>query len=270
MINTNISIGQYIPGDSIIHRADPRTKIILSVVFMAVIFMVNSFWTFVGITLFTMLAVFISGVPLKYTLKGLKPLLFIIIFSAVLNMFATKGTPVADFVPLKYITIEGLTLSLKLTVRLALIIISGSLLTFTTTPILLTDGIEKLLSPLKVIGVPAHELAMMMSIALRFIPTLLEETDKIMKAQAARGADFDTGNLVQRAKSFVPVLVPLFVSAFRRADELATAMESRCYRGGKGRTRLRQLRFTTSDLKIAGTVVVFFAVLLVNDYAGII
>lgn len=270
MINTNISIGQYIPGNSIIHKADPRTKIILSVVFMVVIFMVNSFWTFVGITLFTILAVFISGVPLKYTLKGLKPLLFIIIFSAVLNMFATKGTPVADFIPLKYITVEGLVLSLKLTVRLALFIISSSLLTFTTTPILLTDGIEKLLNPLKVIGIPAHELAMMMSIALRFIPTLLEETDKIMKAQAARGADFDTGNLVQRAKSFVPVLVPLFISAFRRADELATAMESRCYRGGKGRTRLRQLKFTTSDLKIAGTVIVFFAILLVNDYTGII
>ncbi len=270
MINTNISIGQYIPGNSIIHRADPRTKIILSVVFMAVIFLVSSFWTFVGITLFTILAVFISGVPLKYTLKGLKPLLFIIIFSAVLNMFATKGTPVADFVPLKYITVEGLILSLKLTVRLALIIISGSLLTFTTTPILLTDGIEKLLSPLKVIGIPAHELAMMMSIALRFIPTLLEETDKIMKAQAARGADFDTGNLVQRAKSFVPVLVPLFISAFRRADELATAMESRCYRGGKGRTRLRQIKFTASDLKIAGTAIVFFAFLLINDYTGIL
>jgi len=184
----------------------------------------------------------------------------------VLNMVTTKGTPVADFVPLKYITVEGLILSVKLTVRLAVIIISGSLLTYTTTPILLTDGIEKLLSPLKVIGVPAHELAMMMSIALRFIPTLLEETDKIMKAQAARGADFDTGNLLQRAKSFVPVLVPLFVSAFRRADELATAMESRCYRGGKGRTRLRQLRFTGDDFKIALTTTVFFALLLINDF----
>lgn len=270
MINTNISIGQYIPGHSIIHRADPRTKIILSVVFMAVVFLVHSFWAFVATVLFTILAVIISGVPLKYTLKGLKPLLFIIIFSAVLNMITTKGTPIADFVPLKYITVEGLVLSLKLTVRLAVIIISGSLLTFTTTPILLTDGIEKLLTPLKVIGVPAHELAMMMSIALRFIPTLLEETDKIMKAQAARGADFDTGNLLQRAKSFVPVLVPLFVSAFRRADELATAMESRCYRGGKGRTRLRQLRFTEDDMKIALTTTVFFALLLINDFVFII
>jgi energy-coupling factor transport system permease protein len=159
-----------------------------------------------------------------------------------------------------------LILALKLATRLALIIISGSLLTFTTTPILLTDGIEKLLGPFKKIGVPAHELAMMMSIALRFIPTLLEETDKIMKAQAARGADFDTGNLMQRAKSFIPVLVPLFVSAFRRADELATAMEARCYRGGTGRTRMRQLQFTEADTKVVVTTVVFFAGILLVQY----
>lgn len=262
----NITIGQYIPGDSVIHRADPRTKIILSIVFMAVIFVVNSFWTFTAVTLFTILSVVISGVPLKYTLKGLKPLLLIIVFTAVINVFTTGGTPISNTVLLKYITYEGLILALKLATRLALIIISGSLLTFTTTPILLTDGIEKLLNPFKKIGIPAHELAMMMSIALRFIPTLLEETDKIMKAQAARGADFDTGNLVQRAKSFVPVLVPLFVSAFRRADELATAMEARCYRGGTGRTRMRQLKFTGADLKITLTTVVFFTGLLMVQY----
>lgn len=262
----NITIGQYIPGNSIIHRADPRTKIILSIVFMVVIFMVNTFWTIAAITLFTILAVVISGVPLKYTLKGLKPLLLIIVFSVVINVFATGGTPIANTVPLKYITYEGLILALRLTLRLVLFIISASLLTFTTTPILLTDGIEKLLNPFKRVGIPAHELAMMMSIALRFIPTLLEETDKIMKAQAARGADFDTGNLVQRAKSFVPVLVPLFVSAFRRADELATAMEARCYRGGTGRTRMRQLKFTDADLKISLTTVVIFAGLLLVQY----
>ena len=262
----NITIGQYIPGDSIIHRADPRTKIILSIVYMAVIFMVSNFWTFTAITLFTILAVIISGVPLKYTLRGLKPLLFIIVFTAVINVFTTGGTPISNTIPLKYITYEGLYLAIKLALRLALIIISGSLLTFTTTPILLTDGIEKLLNPFKKIGIPAHELAMMMSIALRFIPTLLEETDKIMKAQAARGADFDTGNLVQRAKSFVPVLVPLFVSAFRRADELATAMEARCYRGGTGRTRMRQLKFTNADLKISLTTIVFFTGLLLVQY----
>jgi energy-coupling factor transport system permease protein len=258
----NITIGQYIPGDSILHRADPRTKILLSVVFMAVIFMVNTFWTFAAMTAFTILCVVVSGVPLKYTMRGLKPLLVIIVFTAVINVFSTKGTPVGDLFPLRYITWEGLILALKLVTRLAMIIISGSLLTFTTTPILLTDGIEKLLSPFKKIGVPAHELAMMMSIALRFIPTLLEETDKIMKAQAARGADFDTGNLVQRAKSFVPVLVPLFVSAFRRADELATAMEARCYRGGEGRTRMRQLKFTRADLVVTLTSIIVFSALL--------
>jgi len=266
MLNTNITIGQYIPGDSVIHRADPRTKIILSIVFMVVIFLVNSFWTFTAMALFVLLTVVISGVPMKYTLRGLKPIMFIIIFTAVINIFTTGGTPISDKVPFRYITWEGVALALKLAVRLVLVIISGSLLTFTTTPILLTDGIEKLLSPFRRIGVPAHELAMMMSIALRFIPTLLEETDKIMKAQAARGADFDTGNLVQRAKSFVPVLVPLFVSAFRRADELATAMEARCYRGGKGRTRLRDLEFTSIDTKIVIVTFIFFTGLLLLEY----
>jgi energy-coupling factor transport system permease protein len=266
VINTNITIGQYIPGDSVIHKADPRTKIILSIVFMAVIFLVNSFWTFTAMAMFVLLTVIISGVPVKYTLRGLKPILFIIIFTAVINIFTTRGTPISQAVPFKYITWEGLVLALKLAMRLVLIIISGSLLTFTTTPILLTDGIEKLLSPFRRIGLPAHELAMMMSIALRFIPTLLEETDKIMKAQAARGADFDTGNLVQRAKSFVPVLVPLFVSAFRRADELATAMEARCYRGGTGRTRLRSLEFTSADTWVVLVTAVFFTSLLLLEY----
>lgn len=263
---SNITIGQYIPGDSVIHRSDPRTKIILAIAYMAVIFLVHTLWTFVAITLFTILAVVISGVPLKYTLRGLKPLLLIIVFTTVINIFTTAGTPISNIVPFRYITYEGLILAAKLGLRLALVIISGSLLTFTTTPILLTDGIEKLLNPFKKIGIPAHELAMMMSIALRFIPTLLEETDKIMKAQAARGADFDTGNLVQRAKSFVPVLVPLFVSAFRRADELATAMEARCYRGGTGRTRMRQLKFTDADLKVSIATVAFFTGLLLIQY----
>jgi len=266
MINTSITIGQYIPGDSVIHRADPRTKIVLSLVFMVVIFLLDSFWTITAMTLFVLLTVVISGVPMRYTLRGLKPIMFIIIFTALINIFTTGGTPISQTVPLKYITWEGLLLALKLAVRLVLIIISGSLLTFTTTPILLTDGIEKLLSPFRRIGLPAHELAMMMSIALRFIPTLLEETDKIMKAQAARGADFDTGNLVQRAKSFVPVLVPLFVSAFRRADELATAMEARCYRGGKGRTRLRDLAFTGADTKILLVTCIFFTGILLLEY----
>ncbi|MGI6668532.1 MAG: energy-coupling factor transporter transmembrane component T family protein [Acetivibrionales bacterium] len=265
-MNTSITIGQYIPGDSIIHKADPRTKIIFTMTFMVMVFLISSFWLFTAMVMFTLIAVLVSGVPIKYTLRGLKPLIFIILFTAAINIFTTGGTPISSIFPLKYITYEGLALALKLAVRLAMIIVGGSLLTLTTTPILLTDGIESLLGPLGRIGLPTHELAMMMSIALRFIPTLLEETDKIMKAQASRGADFDTGNLVQRAKSFIPVLVPLFVSAFRRAEELATAMEARCYRGGKGRTRLRQLKFTDADLKIALVTVVFFASLLILEY----
>lgn len=266
MINTTITIGQYIPGDSIMHRADPRTKIIFSITFMVMAFLVSSFWLFASMVMFTVLAVIVSGIPVKYTLRGLKPLLFIILFTTAINIFTTGGTPVAGIFPFKYITYEGLALALKLAVRLAMVITGGSLLTLTTTPILLTDGIEKLLGPFKAIGLPTHELAMMMSIALRFIPTLLEETDKIMKAQASRGADFDTGNLIQRAKSFIPVLVPLFISAFRRAEELATAMEARCYRGGRGRTRLRQLRFTGVDLMIALITSVFFTSLIILEY----
>ena len=262
----DITIGQYIPGDSPLHRADPRVKIVLTMVFMIVIFFIMSFWGFAAMTLFTALAVVVSGVPVKYTLKGLKPLLIIIIFTALVNIFSTGGKPVSDYGLLKYITYDGIILAVKLALRLALIVVGGSLLTFTTTPILLTDGIEKLLQPFKKIGLPAHELAMMMTIALRFIPTLLEETDKIMKAQAARGADFDTGNLVQRAKSFIPVLVPLFVSAFRRADELATAMEARCYRGSEGRTRMRQLKLGRIDLEVGGAAVLFFVTLLLLQF----
>lgn len=262
----DITIGQYIPGDSAFHRADPRIKIILTVVFMIVIFFIMSLWSFAAMTFFTVLAIVVSGVPVKYTLKGLKPLLVIILFTAVVNIFSTGGTPISDYGLLRYITWEGIITAFRLALRLALIVVGGSLLTFTTTPILLTDGIEKLLQPFKKLGLPAHELAMMMTIALRFIPTLLEETDKIMKAQAARGADFDTGNIVQRAKSFIPVLVPLFVSAFRRADELATAMEARCYRGSEGRTRMRQLKLGRVDFVMTGITLGFFAILILMQY----
>ena len=255
----DISIGQYIPGESILHRADPRTKIILTFVFMIVIFLISSFLGFVLMSLFTLLSIIISGVPVKTTLRGLKPLLVIIIFASIVNIVTTEGRPVIDYGILSHITYEGIFLAAKFSVRLALVIIIGSLLTFTTTPILLTDGIEKMLQPFKRIGLPAHELAMMMTIALRFIPTLLEETDKIMKAQAARGADFDSGNVVKRAKSYIPVLVPLFVSAFRRADELATAMEARCYRGSEGRTRMRQIKFTRVDLAVMSATIIFMA-----------
>lgn len=263
----DITLGQYIPGYSMLHNADPRTKIILTFLFMIVIFLIKTYIGFAAMTFFILLAIVLSGIPVKYTLKGLKPILVIIIFTMVINIFSTSGTPVFTAGILQNITYEGINTAIIMALRLMLLIIGASLLTLTTTPILLTDGIEKLLHPFKKLGLPAHELAMMMTIALRFIPTLLEETDKIMKAQTARGADFDTGNLVQRAKSFIPVLVPLFVSAFRRADELATAMESRCYRGSIGRTRMRQLKLGKEDLLIASVTSLFFVCLLILQYA---
>ena len=270
----DITLGQYIPGDSVLHNADPRTKIILTFAYMIVIFMIKiypgfmiiTYAGFAAVTFFTLLAVLLSGIPVKYTLKGLKPILVIIIFTTVINIFSTSGTPVFSVGILKNITYEGINTAIIMALRLALLIIGASLLTLTTTPILLTDGIEKLLNPFKKLGLPAHELAMMMTIALRFIPTLLEETDKIMKAQTARGADFDSGNLLRRAKSFIPVLVPLFVSAFRRADELATAMESRCYRGSTGRTRMRQLKLGREDFIIASVTSLFFVCLILLQY----
>lgn len=257
----DITIGQYIPGNSMLHSADPRVKIILTFIYMTVLFLVETFAGFFMFALFTLLAIVSSSIPLKYTLKGLKPVMFIVIFAAIVNIFTVPGTPIFEYGFLK-ITYEGLEMAAKMALRLGLLIVGASLLTLTTTPILLTDAIEKLLGPLKRIGVPAHEIAMMMTIALRFIPTLLDETEKIMKAQSARGADFDTGNLMQRAKSFVPILVPLFISAFRRADELAMAMEARCYRGSEGRTRMKQLKLTILDFYITSIMVVFSAFVL--------
>ena len=261
----DITLGQYFPGDSLLHRADPRVKIILTLLYMVVVFLVKTYMGFLIITLFTLLAVVSSNVPVRYTLKGLKPVVAIVVFAAAINIFTTAGTPIFEIGFLR-VTYEGVSLAVKMALRLSLLIVGASLLTLTTTPILLTDGIEKLMEPLRVIGVPAHEIAMMMTIALRFIPTLLEETDKIMKAQAARGADFDTGNLMQRAKSFIPVLVPLFISAFRRAEELATAMEARCYRGSVGRTRMKQLKLTKVDLEITIIMVVLIAAILYLEY----
>jgi energy-coupling factor transport system permease protein len=216
-------------------------------------------------TLFTLLVIVTSDVPLKYTLKGLKPVMVIVIFTAIINIFTIGGTPIFEYGFLR-ITREGIDIAVKMALRLSLLIMGASLLTLTTTPISLTDGIEKLMNPLKKIKVPAHEIAMMTTIALRFIPTLLDETDKIMKAQAARGADFDTGSLLNRAKSFIPVLVPLFISAFRRADELATAMEARCYRGSEGRTRMKQLKFERVDLMTSSVMVIFAVGLLCVEY----
>ncbi|MBA5851733.1 energy-coupling factor transporter transmembrane protein EcfT [Clostridium sp. cel8] len=244
----DITIGQYVPGNSFVHKLDPRVKILISIVYIIDLFIVNNFRGYIFIVLFTFIAIAISKVKFAYIYKGLKPILILALITAVLNIFMTTGVNPPLF-KWKFISIyrEGLIVAAFMVLRLVFLIIGTSLLTLTTSPIELTDGIEKLLNPMKKIGVPAHELAMMMTIALRFIPTLMDETDKIMKAQMARGADFESGNLVHRAKSIIPILVPLFISSFRRADELAMAMEARCYRGGDGRTRMKQLKITNKD-----------------------
>lgn len=254
----NITVGQYVPGNSILHRLDPRTKILWTMLLMVVTFLINTWQEYVMMGALTLILLIVSGIPVRQTLKGLKPLLFILAITAILNIFLTGGTPLLTIGPVR-ITYEGIIAAVKLFCRLVILVVTASLMTLTTTPMTMTDGIEKLLKPFGRIGVPAHEIAMMMSIALRFIPTLMEETERIMKAQASRGADFDTGSIFSRIKSFIPVLVPLFVSAFKRADELAEAMESRCYHGGKGRTRLKSIHFTNLD----GTVTVIGFIYLV-------
>lgn len=248
----DITLGQYYPGDSVIHRLDPRIKILLTLVYIVLLFFIKNFTGFLAFGIFTLAVIFLSKLPLGYVLKGLKPLLFIIAFTGIINLFMTPGK---IWVKIPYtplcITYEGLRTAAFMIVRLIFLIMGTSVLTLTTSPLSLTDGIEKLLSPFKKIGLPAHELAMMMSIAIRFIPTLLEETEKIMKAQTARGADFESGNLLERAKALVPLLVPLFISAFRRADELAMAMECRCYNGGSHRTRMKEIKITGKDISIS-------------------
>ena len=243
----DITLGQYFPGNSPIHRLDPRTKLIAVTFYIVSLFLAESFLTYGIMFLVLMAAISISKVPFKSIVRGLKPVLFIAIFTAVLNLFYTPGTHVIVEFWVLTITVEGVLNAFFMVIRIMMLIAGTFLLTYTTSPILLTDGLESLLNPLKKVKVPVHELAMMMSIALRFIPTLIEETDKIMSAQRARGADFESGNLMQRAKALIPLLVPLFISAFRRADELAVAMECRCYHGGEGRTRLRQLKYQSRD-----------------------
>ena len=246
----DITLGQFFPGNTIIHRLDPRTKLLFTVLYIVALFMAKGPVAY-GILL-AVLAVSIALSKIKITtiLRGLKPVLFIVIFTGILNVFYTPAASAeAPLVSFWIFTIypSGIWSAFYMILRIVMLITCTFLLTYTTSPILLTDGLEKLLNPLKKIKLPVHELAMMMSIALRFIPTLIEETDKIMSAQRARGADFDTGNLIQKAKALVPLLVPLFISAFRRADELAIAMECRCYHGGEGRTRMRQLKFQWFD-----------------------
>jgi len=242
----DITLGQYFPGNSPMHRLDPRAKLIALVVYIVTLFLAEWFVTYAIVLAALVLAVAVARIRAKAMLKGMKPLIFILIFTAVLNALYTPGEPLVSFWVIT-ITKEGILHAFFMVIRIMMLISCTFLLTYTTSPLALTDGLESLLSPLKKIRIPVHELAMMMSIALRFIPTLIEETDKIMSAQRARGASFDTGNLLEKAKALIPLLVPLFISAFRRADELATAMECRCYHGGEGRTRMKQLKYRPAD-----------------------
>ena len=243
----DITLGQYFPGKTVVHRLDPRTKLLLVIVYIVALFLCKWFVSYAVALAFLVTAIALSRIRLKALFKGLKPLIIIIIFTALLNLFYSEGRVLVEFWIFK-ITYEGIKNAFFLVLRIMMLVMGTFLLTYTTSPIALTDGLESLLSPLKKIRFPVHELAMMMSIALRFIPTLIEETDKIISAQKARGADFETGNIFRRAKALIPILVPLFVSAFRRADELATAMECRCYHGGKGRTKLKQLHYQGRDI----------------------
>ena len=259
----DITLGQYYPGNSLVHRLDPRIKIVATVLYIVALFIVRDFTgfaiAFAGLAVVTA----VSRVPVKFILRGLKPVFLIILFTFILNMFMIKGEVLVSLWILE-ISKEGLRTAVFMAVRLVLLIIGSSLLTLTTKPISLTDGIEALLSPFKRFGLPAHELAMMMTIALRFIPTLLEETDKIMKAQQARGADFESGNIINRAKALIPILVPLFISAFRIAQELAMAMEARCYGGSVKRTRMNGMKICGRDIAASAVFVIFLAIIVLE------
>ena len=264
----DITLGQYYPGDSWIHRLDARTKIIATLLYLIELFVVNNFYGFLitAAVLFAIIA--ISKVPLKFIFRGLTAVFLIIAFTFVLNLFMVDGRVLWHW---KFLTItyEGLSRAFFMAVRLVVIIIGSSIMTLTTKPVELTDGLEKLLSPFSKIGLPSHEIALMMTIALRFIPTLMEETDKIIKAQQARGADFESGNLFQRAKSLIPILVPLFVSSFRIAQDLALAMEARCYHGGPGRTRMNEIRFDRGDAVAAVLMLLFLAVIIASRFISL-
>ncbi len=263
-----MTLGQYYPADSVIHRLDPRVKLAGTLIFIITIFIINDPAAYVFAALFLGFVIVLSKVPFRYMVKGLKTIVIILLFTVALNLFLTPGTEIWRFHFLK-ITREGVVLAVKMAVRFIFLVLGASLMTLTTTPNHLTDGLEKSLSPFRKIGLPVHEIAMMMSIALRFIPILLEETDKIMKVQQARCADFESGNLVQRAKSLVPVLVPLFISSFRRANDLAMAMEARCYHGGEGRTKMKPLKYYRRDYIAYFCLLIFLVVsILLNIFWG--
>ena len=266
----DITLGQYFPGNSVIHRLDPRTKLILLVVYIVALFMAVNWVSYALMAAFLVIVIKISTIPPKSIIRGMKPLVMILVFTGVLNLFFTtgEGEPLIDFW-IFTVYAEGLQRAVFMVIRILLLISGTFLLTYTTSPISLTDGLESLMNPLKLLKVPVHELSMMMCIALRFIPTLIEETDKIMSAQKARGADFESGSLMDKARALVPILVPLFISAFRRADELATAMECRCYQGGEGRTKMKLLRYSLWDFKAFGVGAVLIALVVLLRYFGL-
>ena len=259
----DITLGQYYQADSVIHKLDPRVKLIATFVFIISLFVVDNFIGFLIAAIALGVVISLSKVPVSFIIRGLKPIMIILVFTFALNMFMVDGRILWQWGFLK-ISAEGLEIAVFMAIRLILLLMGSSMLTLCTRPIALTDGIEKLLSPFEKIGLPAHDIAMMMTIALRFIPTLLEEADKIIKAQQARGADFESGNLIQRAKSLIPILVPLFVSSFRIAQDLAMAMEARCYRGGKNRTRMNEMKFVKRDY-LAIIILIVFAVIIIVE-----
>ena len=259
----DITIGQFYPADSILHRLDPRVKFVGTFLFLISLFVADSFWGYALATLFLAACIGFSKVPVRFMLKGLKPLFVILLITVLFNVFLTPGEVLWSFGFLKA-TREGISLAGKMAIRLIYLVIGSSLMTLTTTPNQLTDGLEKGLGCLKALKIPVHEIAMMMSIALRFIPILMEETDKIMKAQIARGADFETGNIIRKAKAMVPLLVPLFISAFRRATDLAMAMEARCYQGGEGRTKMKPLQYSQRDHDAYMIFALYFVVMIAS------
>lgn len=257
----DITLGQYYPVDSMLHRLDPRTKLFGTMVYIVSLFIADNLWAYVAATAFLVLAIHLSKVPVKFMVRGLKAIVVLLLISVSFNLFLTPGTPIFKIGFLQ-MTWEGLKFAAFMAIRLVYLVLGSTILTLTTTPNQLTDGLEKSLGFLKKFGVPVHEVSMMMSIALRFIPILIEETDKIMKAQMARGADFDSGNLIQKAKAMIPLLVPLFISAFRRATDLAMAMEARCYRGGDGRTKMKPLTYGAQDRMVYGFYLVYFLMVI--------
>ena len=263
----DITLGQFFPGKSPVHLLDPRTKLIFLVVYIVALFMAKAWLSYLVLGAFLVFAISVSKIPPKSIVRGMKPLVMIFVFTAVLNIFLSAGETVIFKFWIITVTLEGVIRAVYMLLRILMLVTSTFLLTYTTSPIALTDGLESLLSPLKALHLPVHELSMMMCIALRFIPTLIEETDKIMSAQKARGADFETGKLTERVKALVPILVPLFVSAFRRADELATAMECRCYQGGEGRTKMKLLRYHRWDFYAFGIgALLLIAVIVLRSF----